>query len=144
MRKLDFAWQIYSTLRGLPDVTRQRHMMAYEVRDAVTVYVRASHSRITVRRTMARQVQIECDLWQAFGWEWVVDRDEAGIYIVLKRRPVVGALSFAALTVTVPPDAYLAFNLTPGSVLLEDFDGRLSVAPVSDAESSGVRPAGPG
>jgi hypothetical protein len=51
--------------------------------------------------------------------------------VVLKRRPLVGTLATACLRLTVPPDAYLVFHLTPGSVCLEDVEGRLAVAPPS-------------
>lgn len=130
MRSFELAWQIFSTARSLPDVTSRRHVVAYEVQNPTTVYVRASHCRVNVQRTPTAQVQVECELRQSFGWDWLVERDEAGIYIVLKRKPLVGALSSAALTLIVPPDAYLVFNLTPGNVHLADFEGSLAVAPV--------------
>ncbi|MFC1960471.1 hypothetical protein ACFLYO_07150 [Chloroflexota bacterium] len=130
MCSFEMAWQVFSTVRSLPDVTRRRHVIAYEVQNPITVYVRASHCRVMVQRTTDAQVQIECELRQSFGWNWITERDEAGIYVVLKRKPLVGALSSAALTLVVPSDAYLVFNLTPGSVHLADFDGRLGVAPV--------------
>ena len=38
-------------------------------------------------------MQIAFDLRQSFGWQWVTERDEAGVYVVLKRRPIVGTLA---------------------------------------------------
>lgn len=142
MDKLDTVMQVVSALRSIPDVARERRVVAYEVQGPVTVYVRATHCEVSVHRALDRQVQVEGDLRQAFGWDWVVDHDEAGVYVVLKRKPVVGALSTASLKLTVPPDAYLVFNLTPGRVMLADFDGRLSVAPLED-DGGAVNPASP-
>lgn len=122
-------WELLATARALPDLARRRRVTAYEVSGPTTVYVRASHSTVSVLPGAARRVQIEFDLRQAFGWQWVSERDEAGIYVVLKRRPVVGALSTAHLTLTVPADTYLVFHLTPGSVHLEHVAGRLAVSP---------------
>lgn len=130
MEKFETALRLVSALRAIPDVARERRVVAYEVSGPKTVYVRADHCRVSVRRTLERQVQVEGDLRQAFGWDWVVDHDDAGVYVVLKRKPVVGALSTATLTLSVPADAYLVFHLTPGSVKLEDFEGKLAVAPV--------------
>lgn len=132
-RTLEMALELFNTARKIPDIARERRVDAYEVPGPTTVYVRASHCRVILRRTTDRRVQIEGDLRQAFGWQWVTERDEAGIYVVLKRKPLVGALSTADLTLVVPPDAYLVFHLTPGSVQLEDFAGRLAVAPVAAA-----------
>ncbi len=129
-RKLEFFVKAFNAVRDLPGVARQRRVVAYEVTAPTTVYVRASHCRVSVQRSSERQVQIEGDLRQSFGWQWVTERDDAGVYVVLKRKPVVGALSYANLALVVPPDAYLVFHLTPGSVDLQDFNGRLSVAPL--------------
>ena len=133
MHRLETLFQLFSAVRALPDLTRRRQVAAYEVHGPTTVYVRASFSRVTVQRILEPRVQIECDLRQAFGWEWAVERDAAGIYVVLKRRPVVGKLSTADLHLLVPADAYLVFHLTPGSVQLADFDGRLAVEPLGES-----------
>jgi hypothetical protein len=133
VHRLETLFQLVSAIRGLPNLTKRRQVAAYEVHGPTTVYVRASFSRVTVRRILEPRVQIECELRQAFGWEWAVDRDEAGIYVVLKRRPVVGKLSTADLHLLVPADAYLVFHLTPGSVQLVDFDGRLAVEPLGES-----------
>lgn len=138
MHRLETLFQLVSAIRGLPNLTKRRQVAAYEVHGPTTVYVRASFSRVTVVRILEPRVQIECELRQAFGWEWAVERDDAGIYVVLKRRPVVGKLSTADLHLLVPADAYLVFHLTPGSVHLADFEGRLAVEPLG--ESSTVSP----
>ncbi len=132
LRTVTWLLDILAAVRSLPDLTRRRQVAAYEVSGPITVYIRAAHSRVTVQRTTEHRVQVECDLRQAFGWQWTTERDDAGIYVVLKRRPVVGSLSYADLTLTVPSDAYLVFHLTPGSVHLQDFEGRLSVAPMGE------------
>ncbi len=137
MNHLDTVLKLVTALRGLPEVARERRAVGYEVSGPTTVYVRASHCRVNVRRTAERRVQVECDLPQAFAWEWVTERDAAGIYVVLKRRPVVGALAAAVVTVTVPSDAYLVFNLTPGSVHLAEFEGRLAVAALEAEDGAG-------
>jgi len=140
VHRLETLFQLVSAARALPDLTRRRQVAAYEVHGPTTVYVRASASRVTVRRSLEPRVQIECDLRQAFGWEWAVERDDAGIYVVLKRRPVVGKLSTADLHLLVPADAYLVFHLTPGSVQLADFDGRLAVEPLGESALTRAAP----
>jgi hypothetical protein len=132
VHRLETLFQLVSAVRALPDLTKRRQVAAYEVHGPTTIYVRASFSQVTVRRSLEPRVQIECELRQAFGWEWTVERDEVGIYVVLKRRPVVGKLSTADLHLLVPTDAYLVFHLTPGSVQLADFNGRLAVEPLGN------------
>lgn len=137
------AWRIFQTARDLADVTKERWTDAYEVSGPTTVYVRGSHCRLTVERAAAPRVQVEGEMQQSFGWDWVTERDDAGIYVVLKRRRLVGALSYAALRLVVPPDAYLVFHLTPGSVVLADFEGQVAVASLAESlpVSATVAPA---
>lgn len=98
----------------------------------VTVYVRGSHCAVSVRRHDAPRVELEANLARAFGVELTAEQDEAGIYIVARRKPVVGAAARLELALTVPPDAHLALHLTPGDASFLSLDGltELSVAQV--------------
>lgn len=135
LRTLETALTLFTTFRGLPNVAKKQQVAAYEVSGPTTVFVRASHCRVNVQRAVESQVQIQCEMRQAFGWDWVTEHDDAGVYVVLKRKPLVGKLSTADLTLIVPPDAYLVFHLTPGSIHLGDFEGRLSVEPMEARRS---------
>lgn len=105
-------------------VTSPRSLtQVFNVTSPITVYVRASHCRVTVRRASAAKVTLEANLYRSFGVELTAEQDSAGVYIVAKRRPVVGTVSRADFTITVPPDCHLAFHLTPGDVVFEDLDG---------------------
>ncbi|GAB4547610.1 MAG: hypothetical protein OHK0023_09270 [Anaerolineae bacterium] len=107
--------------------TARQFEQVFQVTFPVTVSVRASHARVTVHRTRSSQVLLQADLGASFGWEFISDQDEFGVYIVAKRKPLVGALSWASFSLNVPMEANLAFNLTPGAVSLEDVDGKFSL-----------------
>jgi hypothetical protein len=90
-----------------------------------TIYVRASHCNVYVSHQAGNTVQLSSTLSAAFGWEFAAEQDAEGIYIVAKRKPVVGQLSYGELHLVVPPAVHLAFHLTPGQVSLA-LDGHLS------------------
>lgn len=94
----------------------------------LTVYVRASHCHLTVRRHDLPRVELSANLARAFGVELATDQDEAGIYIVARRKPVVGAVARLDLTLTLPPGVHLAFHLTPGDVTFAGLDGLAEVS----------------
>jgi len=96
----------------------------------ITVFIYASSSRVTIRRQVGTQVRLDAALRAAFGWQLVAEQDDAGVYIVAKRKPVVGALSRADFTVIIPPEARLLVQLSPGALILEDLDGTLDIPPV--------------
>jgi hypothetical protein len=124
----------------VPKIAQDEYHHVFEVLPPVTVYIYASHARVTVRRATEPQVRLDADLRGAFGWQLVTDQDDAGVYIVAKRKPVVGALSSAAFTLSVPAETRLLVELTPGALLLEDLDGKLDISAVSQRVSSAALP----
>ncbi len=105
--------------------TAKSFRQVFTVQPPITVYVRASHAEVTIVRGAPHNVSLEADLHASFGWEFATDQDEAGVYIVARRKPIVGALSWAKFSLTVPLGAHLALNLTPGSVHLAQVNGKL-------------------
>jgi hypothetical protein len=73
-------------------------------------------------------------LQAAFGWRVATDQDDAGVYVVARRRPVVGTLSSALFSILVPQDAYLILKLADGRVTLNHIDGTLQVPPLEAGE----------
>ena len=103
----------------------------------VTVFVRASNCRVVVLYHELEQVELYASLYAAFGMRLVVEQDEAGIYVIAHRRRFFGMLSRSELTVKVPTYCQLVFNLTPGTVQVEDFSGILEI-PAVTLKSSAV------
>lgn len=117
---------IESALETAADVVprgEQSFVQFFPVNAPLTVYVRASHCHLTVRRHELSRVELSANLARAFGVELATDQDEAGIYIVARRKPVVGAIARLDLTLTLPSGVHLAFHLTPGAVTFADLNG---------------------
>lgn len=112
-----------AAVEAVPKSGQRSFTQVFTVSRPLTVYVRGSHCAVSVRRHDAPRVELEANLARAFGVELTAEQDEAGIYIVARRKPVVGAAARLELALTVPPDAHLAFHLTPGDVSFLDLDG---------------------
>jgi hypothetical protein len=107
----------------IPITDTHTYMQVFSVTKPLTVYVRASHCRVTICRKASDRVILQAQMYRSFGLEFATEQDDVGVYIVAKRKPVVGTLSRAEFTLTVPFESHLVFNLTPGEVLLLDVDG---------------------
>lgn len=120
--------------------TSKAFVQRFAVRLPVTVFVRGSHVDVRVQYQESRHtgqfVELNANLRAFFGWEFVADQDEAGVYIVAKRKPIVGALSSASFTLIVPPEANVVLHLTPGSARLTNFEGKLTLPAPALATSS--------
>ena len=130
-RGVETAVQV--TAESAATATTKAYLRVFQVTLPTTIYVRASQSNITVRRKSGNLVQVSASLRASFGWDLVAEQDDAGVYIVAKRKLIVGSLSTASFTLVVPPEANLVFHLTPGTVRLYDIDGKLTIpgAPLS-------------
>ncbi len=111
----------------VPRMTGEDYRQLFAVQPPLTVFIYAENSRITVRHEPAPQVILEASLRASFGWQIVAEQDEAGVYIVARRKPVIGALAQASFRVTMPPEAHLQVELSGGMLVLEDLAGRLEI-----------------
>jgi len=118
---------VQATTDAAVDATSKAFRQTFTVTFPVTVYVRASHSHVTIRKLPGTQVVLDASIRASFGWEFVTDQDSDGVYIVARRKPVLGALSAARFTLSIPSEANLVLHLTPGSVQFVDVDGKLSL-----------------
>ncbi len=125
-RGVETAVQV--TAESAAVATTKTFVQVFEVKLPTTVYVRASMSEVTLRYRPGTRVELSANLRASFGWELAAEQDDAGVYIVAKRKLLVGGLSSANFTLTVPPEANLVFHLTPGAVKIANVDGKLSLA----------------
>lgn len=119
--------------RGVGTSTQRAHLRVFKVADPVTVFIRGSRCQVKVRYHDLDQVEIYARLYNAFGVQFATEQDDAGVYIVVKRRRLLGAISRADFLVMVPRYAHLAVNLTPGTVRVEEVDGILEILPRKEA-----------
>ena len=126
---------------ALPDRVNRAQTQVFNVSTPITVYVRGSQCRVTVTRGDAHKVIVEANLVRAFGLELVAEQDDAGVYIVARQKPVIGRLSRAEFSITVPAETHLVFRLTPGDVVLNDLNGMLEL-PASVLAQPALAPTG--
>ncbi len=109
----------------------QSHLRVFKVEAPVTVFVRGTKCKVTVQYHEVEQVELHAHLVWAFGLKFVTEQDEAGVYIVAKRRRFWGWISRAEFVLRVPAYANLAFSVTPGTVNLENVTGVVNISPLT-------------
>lgn len=112
-----------TALTLVPRPAERLQTQVFRVTPPTTVYLRASHCHVTVRPLIDSRVILETTRHPVLGPDLTTDQDAAGVYIVARRKPVVGAASRAELTLLVPPDTHLALHLTPGEITFECIEG---------------------
>src|SRR5579859_3218476 len=95
---------IQSMGEATSQIGQRAFRQVFTIRLPATVYVYAVYSRVTVRRKAGNCIEVEAALRGSFGLNLTVEQDEAGIYVIAKRKPVAGALARADFTLIVPPE----------------------------------------
>lgn len=142
MENLDKLWQAVSIASDLRDLTRHKQTYYFQTVGPITFYLRAENAEVQIMRWALPKVEVSVFLQAAFGWRLVTDQDEAGVYVVAKRRRVVGELSSAMFAVIVPDDAFLMLALEDGRVVIEHVSGTLHVPPPDAHGTYKLLPAG--
>src|SRR5690242_21920152 len=118
MQHLNTLWQAVNVASSVTELARQTQTYHFNVSGAVTFYLQAESAEVRITRWNEPKVEVTTQLQAAFGWRVATDQDAAGVYVVARRRPVVGTLSSALFSVLVPQDAYLILKLADGRVTL--------------------------
>ena len=113
-----------------------RHdLRVFPVSDPTTMYIRGSQCRVAVQYHDYDHVEIYTNLYAAFGVRLIVEQDEAGVYVIVKRRRLLGLFSRSEVRIHVPHYCNLAFSLTPGDIELQQINGVLEIPPFEKAQA---------
>lgn len=131
MQHLNTLWKMAS---AASDIAQQTKTHIFPVRPTTTVYLRAEYVAVHIHRWPRSQVEITQRLQMPFGWRVLVEQDEAGVYLVAKRRAVIGGLSNAVFELFIPQQAYVMLKLEKSRLLLENVNGTLHLSPPQDGQ----------
>ena len=129
LQRLNRLWQLVSAVSTVKEIVQESKTYRFAVSGTITFYLRAENAEVKITRWQRPEVECTVRLQASFGWRVATDQDEAGVYLVAKRRAVVGGLSRATFDVFVPHDTYLLLKLDEGRVTLDHVSGTLELPP---------------
>ena len=68
-------------------------------------------------------------LGAAFAWTLAQEQDEAGVYLVARRKAIIGHISRADFHITLPPGAHISLKLRHCRLCLDGFPRALELPP---------------
>lgn len=129
MQRLNSLWQVLDAASAVTDIARRTQTYSFNVVPPITLYLQAENCEVRLMRWTEGRVEVTAQMQVHFGWRLVTDQDDSGVYVVAKRRPVVGNLASAVFTVVVPESTYLVFKLTSGQIKFEHVNGTIEISP---------------
>jgi hypothetical protein len=129
MQHLSTLWKIANAASEVADLARSSESFQFAVEGDLTFYLHIDNAEVRVARWSQPRIEVEAHLQAPFGWRIETDQDEAGVYFVARRRPVVGGLSGATFAVTVPDSIFCTLKLENGRLTLEGVTGTIELPP---------------
>lgn len=134
MENLRNLWQLANTASALAEIARKSQLYTFKVSAPITFYMQAEAAQVRIARWEQARLEISAQLRVPMGWRVVTDQDDAGVYCVARRRPVVGGLAGAKFTITVPRDTYLLLKLADCDLRLDGVNGTFEFAAPHEAD----------
>lgn len=129
MQKLATLWQIVNAAAQVAEMARSADTYRFGVTGAAAFYLHAAGADVRITRWMQPLIQVSARLNAPFAWRIETEQDDAGVYFVAQRRPVVGSLAGAVFHVSIPPPTHLILKLEGCRLTLEEVDGTLEFPP---------------
>lgn len=129
MQHLNTLTQLVNAASSVVELARSSQSYVFNVAGSATCYVHVRDGEVRIARHTAPQIEIAAQIQAPFAWRVAAEQDEAGVYLVALRRPIVGAVGGASFLITAPEHAYLVLRLEHSRLALEDVNGLIELPP---------------
>lgn len=125
MHRLETLWRLVNAVGTVRDLASESKTLAYFVPTATTLYLHIDAGHVMLKKTAERYVRIQTIVQPPFGWRIHSEQDDAGVYLVAKRRQGLGSVASAQFNISVPQDVYIILKAEGCDVTLGNLNGTL-------------------
>ena len=125
MRNLDNLWKALKLVGAARDLVFETRRFSWETAARTTLYLEAEHADIRLASHDQREILASIELQAGFGWQLATDQDLAGVYIVARRKPLIGALGRGKFDIIAPADLHISLKLLDCQLCLDEFSASL-------------------
>ena len=126
LENLRQALHLLNSARGLAVESKTYQ---WTVKPAMTFFLQAEHADVKLARHDKSQVLAKVELRAGFGWQMAAEQDEAGIYMVAKRKPLIGSIGRGKFDVTLPGGIHVTLKLEQCQLCFNSLNASLDFRP---------------
>lgn len=130
MQHLGKMWQLVNAAGAVRDLTRHTKTYFFATPQPITFYLQTEEAVIQINRWARPMVEVTVKLQGSFGWRVLTDQDEVGVYMVAKRRAVVGSFSSALFEAYLPYTANVILQTQNCDLQINNLNGELQLPPL--------------
>lgn len=129
MRLLDNAWNALKLAGAARDLAIETRRFTWETAPGATFFLEAQYADIRLVTHDRHEILAKVELQVGFGWQMATDQDEAGVYIIVRRKPLIGSISRSRFDITLPDDLHISLKLENCRLCLDDLNASLDLPP---------------
>ena len=129
MRMLDNVWRALRIVGAARELAIDTRRFNWNVAAGTTFYLEAEYADIHLVSHDRPEVLAKVELQAGFGWQLATDQDEAGVYMIARRKALIGSIGRAKFDIKLPEQVHISLKLENCQVCLADFNTTLDLPP---------------
>ena len=126
LKRLQGALELLLSLRDLTTLSRNYQ---WEARAPSSFYLEAEYAEVNLSRCDEDQLSVALRLRSSMSWKLATEQDDAGVYVVLKRKPLIGNIGRARFSARIPRGVHISLQLQNSVLCLEEMVSALDLPP---------------
>lgn len=131
MRLRDNAWKALKLVGAARELAIETRRFHWEVAPGSTFFLQAEHADIRLVTHHRSEVLAKVELQAGFSWQLLSEQDEAGVYIIARRKPLIGSIGRSRFDIAIPEDIHISFKLDQCKLCLDDLNTSLDLPPLA-------------
>jgi len=121
--------QLVSAAATVSEIAHKSQSQRFGAAGPLTLYAHLESADVTIERRALPYLEVRAQLQAPFAWRLATEQDDAGVYVVARRRPLVGDLGGGHFRLIVRPDTYLHLRLDGCKLTLLDLHTTIELPP---------------
>ena len=132
MQTLSKMTQLVAAATTVSEIALKAQTHRFGAPGPLTLYADLEGADVSVERRVLPYLEVGVQLQAPFVWRVVFDQDDAGVYVVARRRALVGDLGGGTFRLIVRPDTWLHLRLGGCKLTLHDVNATVELPPGGD------------
>lgn len=129
MGRLGKFWQALKLVYSARELVAETRQLEWTASPPNTFFLQAEHCDISLAWHDEAQVIARLDLQAGFGWQWTSDQDESGVYLIARRKALIGGIARGRIAVTLPRGIHISLKLARCQLCCQGLDASLEWPP---------------
>lgn len=131
MRMLDNVWKALRIVGAARELAIEKRRFNWKVAAGTTFFLQAEYADIHLVAHDRLEVLAKVELQAGFGWQLATDQDEAGVYMIARRKTLIGSIGRARFEIKLPEQAHISLKLKDCKVCLAELNTALDLGPLA-------------